>query len=160
MASGLAVADTPTPELIRLMTGRNVENVFPPRRELPADAPVVLDVDGPRRCAASSPTSSSRCARARSSGSPGLVGSGRSEILETIYGARKRDDRHGLGRRQARCGPGSVRDAVNAGIGLSPEERKSQGLLLDEPIFKNVTLSTFARFARGPRAQRAPRARR
>jgi ribose transport system ATP-binding protein len=43
---------------------------------------------------------------------------------------------------------GSVRDAVNHGMGLSPEERKSQGLLLEEPVFKNVTLSTFARFAR------------
>jgi ribose transport system ATP-binding protein len=44
--------------------------------------------------------------------------------------------------------PGSVTSAVNAGIGLSPEERKSQGLILDEPLFKNVTLSTFERFAR------------
>ena len=44
--------------------------------------------------------------------------------------------------------PGSVRAAVAGGIGLSPEERKSQGLLLEEPVFKNVTLSTFARFAR------------
>ena len=43
---------------------------------------------------------------------------------------------------------GSVRDAVNAGIGLSPEERKSQGLLLEEPVYKNVTLASFARFAR------------
>jgi ribose transport system ATP-binding protein len=34
-------------------------------------------------------------------------------------------------------------------MGLSPEERKSQGLLLEEPVFKNVTLATFARFARG-----------
>ena len=49
-----------------------------------------------------------------------------------------------------RQGPpaGSVTSAVNAGIGLSPEERKSQGLILDEPLFKNVTLSTFERFAR------------
>jgi len=34
-------------------------------------------------------------------------------------------------------------------MGLSPEERKSQGLLLEEPIYRNATLSTFARFARG-----------
>jgi ribose transport system ATP-binding protein len=34
-------------------------------------------------------------------------------------------------------------------MGFSPEERKSQGLILDEPIFKNVTLSTFGRFGRG-----------
>ena len=39
--------------------------------------------------------------------------------------------------------------AVAAGIGLCPEERKSQGLLLDEPVYRNITLSTFARIARG-----------
>ena len=48
-----------------------------------------------------------------------------------------------------RLRPGAVDKAVTAGIGLSPEERKSQGLILDEPIFKNVTLSNFARYARG-----------
>ena len=41
-------------------------------------------------------------------------------------------------------------------MGLAPEERKSQGLLLGEPVFRNVTLSAMARFARagflGPQA--------
>ncbi len=69
MASGLQVADTPTPELIRLMTGRNVEFVFPPRRDLPAEAPVVLDVDGPRPPGHLLRRHRSRCARARSSAS-------------------------------------------------------------------------------------------
>ncbi|WP_414684325.1 ATP-binding cassette domain-containing protein, partial [Microbacterium sp.] len=46
MASGIPVADTPTAELIRLMTGREVANVFPPAVPVPADAPVVLEVDG------------------------------------------------------------------------------------------------------------------
>jgi ribose transport system ATP-binding protein len=42
-----------------------------------------------------------------------------------------------------------VHSAVAAGVGLAPEERKSQGLLLDEAIFKNVTVSSLRRFARG-----------
>ena len=46
MATGLPVADTPTAELIRLMTGREVANVFPPAVPVPADAPVVLEVEG------------------------------------------------------------------------------------------------------------------
>jgi ribose transport system ATP-binding protein len=80
-------------------------------------------------------------------GLAGLVGSGRSEILETVYGARKATSGTvSVAGRMLR--PGSVRDAVSAGVGLSPEERKSQGLLLDEPVYKNVTLSSFARFAR------------
>jgi ribose transport system ATP-binding protein len=39
--------------------------------------------------------------------------------------------------------------AVRAGLGLAPEERKSQGLLLAEPVFRNVTLPGMGRFARG-----------
>jgi ribose transport system ATP-binding protein len=38
---------------------------------------------------------------------------------------------------------------VKAGIGLAPEERKSQALLLDEAVYKNITASTLQRFARG-----------
>jgi ribose transport system ATP-binding protein len=37
---------------------------------------------------------------------------------------------------------------VKAGLGLAPEERKSQGLLLDQAIYSNITVSTMGRFAR------------
>ena len=38
--------------------------------------------------------------------------------------------------------------AVKAGIGLAPEERKSQGLLLDLPVVHNVTLASLSRYAK------------
>ena len=44
--------------------------------------------------------------------------------------------------------PGSVPAAVRAGMGLAPEERKSQALLLAEPVYRNVSLPTLSRFAR------------
>ena len=145
-ASGLPVADTPTPELIRLMTGRDVENVFPPATKIPADARELLTVEHLSvRGIFEDVNLTVRAGEVV--GLAGLVGSGRSEILEAIYGAVKATS--GSVRLDGvRLKPGSVRDAVNHGMGLSPEERKSQGLLLDEPIFKNVTLSSFARFAR------------
>lgn len=146
MASGLAVADTPTPELIRLMTGRTIEHVFPPRRPVPADAPVLLEVEGlALRGVFSEVDFTVRAGEVV--GLAGLVGSGRSEILETIYGARKATAGT-VSVAGSKLRAGSVRQAVNAGIGLSPEERKSQGLLLEEPVYKNVTLATFARYAR------------
>ena len=37
--------------------------------------------------------------------------------------------------------------AVRAGLGMAPEERKTQALLLDEPIYKNMTLANFAQYA-------------
>jgi ribose transport system ATP-binding protein len=145
-ANGLPVGDTPTSELIRLMTGRSVANVFPPAAPVPGDAEVLLDVrdlglDGVFEDV------SFTVRAGEIVGLAGLVGSGRSEILETVYGARRATS--GTVRVKGRqLRRGSVRDAVRSGIGLSPEERKSQGLLLDEPIYQNVTLSSFARYAR------------
>ena len=80
-------------------------------------------------------------------GLTGLVGAGRSEILETVYGARKSS----AGRVVVNGKPlrrGSVSAAVAAGLGLAPEERKSQGLLLMEPVYRNVSLASLARFSR------------
>jgi ribose transport system ATP-binding protein len=145
MASGLQVADTPTPDIIRLMTGRVIENVFPARPGVPVDAPAVLEVAGLGIKGLFADIDFTVRA-GEIVGLAGLVGSGRSEILETVYGARRAN--HGtVTVRGKALRNGSVRHAVNAGLGLSPEERKSQGLLLEEPVFKNVTLASFARFA-------------
>ncbi|MFD1717571.1 sugar ABC transporter ATP-binding protein [Georgenia deserti] len=147
VATGLDVAETPTPELISLMTGRDVATDFGgassgPGTEEPALEVTDLAVEGVFDGV------SLTVRPGEVVGLAGLVGAGRSEILETIYGARRATSGtvrvHGRTLRR-----GSVSDAVDAGIGFAPEERKSQGLLLDEPVYRNITLSTFARFARG-----------
>jgi ribose transport system ATP-binding protein len=146
-ATGLPVADSPTRELIRLMTGREVANVFPPATPVARDAPVVLEVADLGLAGVFDDVSFTVRA-GEIVGLAGLVGSGRSEILETVYGARKSTAGSVRVGGQA-LRRGSVVSAVRAGIGLSPEERKSQGLVLDEPIFVNVTLSSVSRFAKG-----------
>jgi ribose transport system ATP-binding protein len=147
VARDLPARDTPTRELIRLMTGRNVEYVFPESADLAPDAPVVLDVRG-LGLRGSFTGVDLRVRAGEIVGLAGLVGSGRSEILETIYGARRATaGTVEVGGRRLRAG--DVTAAVRAGIGLAPEERKAQGLLLDEPVYRNITLSTFGRFAKG-----------
>lgn len=146
MSTNLSVAETPTSELIKLMTGRDVSNVFPEATPLAADAPVILEV----KDLALPGVFSGVNLEVRAGeivGLAGLVGSGRSEILETIYGARKASAGTVTmsGKNVAR---GSVQAAVTSGMGLSPEERKSQGLILDEPIYRNVTLASFGRWAK------------
>lgn len=147
VARDLPARETPTRELIRLMTGRNVEYAFPQAPGVAPDAPVVLDVAGlGLRGAFADVTFQVRAGEIV--GLAGLVGSGRSEILETVYGARRATaGTVSVGGRRMR--PGSVSATVGAGVGLAPEERKSQGLLLDEPVYRNITLSTFGRFAKG-----------
>jgi ribose transport system ATP-binding protein len=148
VATGLPARETPTAELIKLMTGRSIEYVFPQRPAEPRDTgDPVLEVHG-----------LSGSGRFRDVdltvhageivGLAGLVGSGRSEILETVFGARRASTGTiSVGGKKLRRG--SVRAAVAAGMGLAPEERKSQGLLLDQAVYRNITVSVLDRFAKG-----------
>ncbi|MGJ5831199.1 sugar ABC transporter ATP-binding protein [Streptomyces ossamyceticus] len=148
VAGGLPAKSTPTREVVALMTGRNVEYVFPDRPPAPppeATTPV-LEVRGLARDGEFEALDLD-VRPGEIVGLAGLVGSGRSEILETIYGAR----RPSAGEVRVDGRPlrtGSVRAAVRAGLGLAPEERKAQALLMLESVTRNVSVSTMSRFAR------------
>ncbi|MGP4044512.1 sugar ABC transporter ATP-binding protein [Streptomyces sp. 2A115] len=147
VAGGLPAKSTPTREVVALMTGRNVEYVFPDRPVRDALPEPVLEVKGLARDGEFAPLDLT-LRPGEIVGLAGLVGSGRSEILETIYGARKPSAGHVLvdGRRLR---PGSVRAAVRAGLGLAPEERKAQALLMLESVTRNVSVSSMSRFSYG-----------
>jgi ribose transport system ATP-binding protein len=146
VATDLSAKTTPTSELIRLMTGREIEYVFPERPQLDSGAETVLAVTDLSVSKVFADVSFS-VAAGEIVGLAGLVGSGRSEILETVYGARKPSSGT-VTVDGKRLRAGSVGAAVKAGIGLAPEERKSQGLLLDQSVYQNITVSSLARFAR------------
>ncbi|GAA1899050.1 sugar ABC transporter ATP-binding protein [Streptomyces durmitorensis] len=147
VAGGLPAKETPTREVVALMTGRNVEYVFPDRPVEPPTAEPVLKVAGLSRAGEFEPLDL-ELRPGEIVGLAGLVGSGRSEILETIYGARKATTGHvTLGGQVLK--PGSVRAAVRAGVGLAPEERKAQALLMLESVTNNVSVSSMSRFSRG-----------
>lgn len=77
-------------------------------------------------------------------GIAGLIGSGRTELLRAIYGA---DEVHGgtllLGPDLKKVTISSPARAVALGIGLIPEDRKQQGLLLGQSVERNVTLASL-----------------
>ncbi|MEU1106431.1 sugar ABC transporter ATP-binding protein [Streptomyces tibetensis] len=147
VAHGLPAKSTPTREVVALMTGRNVEYVFPDRPLSPPPGEPVLTVRGLCRQGEFEPLDL-EVRPGEIVGLAGLVGSGRSEILETVYGARKPTAGQVLvGGRALR--PGSVRAAVRAGLGLAPEERKAQALLMLESVTRNVSVSSMSRFSRG-----------
>lgn len=148
VATGLPAGTTPTAQLVSLMTGRTVEYLFPPRtagREESIGAELLrvenLSLKG------SFENISFSVHAGEIVGIAGLVGAGRSEVLETVYGARHRTA--GSVVMDGRKLPaGNVHAAVRAGLGLAPEERKSQALLLGEPVFRNVSLASLPRLAR------------
>ena len=87
----------------------------------------------------------------------GLVGAGRTELVRAVFGAAPlpRGDVRLDG---ASYAPGSPRDAIAAGVGLLPEDRKRQGLVLIGAIRENVVLArrgASRRRRRRPRAERA-----
>jgi len=81
-------------------------------------------------------------------GLAGLVGSGRTETVRAIFGA----DRTHAGRVSRGPGPpltiAGPKDAVRAGIGMIPEDRKEQALLLSQPVRMNMTLAVLPAFVR------------
>ncbi|MGW2826654.1 sugar ABC transporter ATP-binding protein [Streptomyces sp. NPDC001443] len=146
VAGGLPAKTTPTRDVVALMTGRNVEYVFPERPEREPDAEPVLQVRGLARDGEFDALDLD-LRPGEIVGLAGLVGSGRSEILETIYGAR-RPTAGSVSVDGRTLSPGSVRSAVRAGLGLAPEERKAQALLMLESVTRNVSVSTLSRFSR------------
>ena len=147
-AVNLPARTTKTVDLVARMTGRTIEYVFPERRKQPVElvGEPLLEVRGLSRAGEFVDVSLSVRA-GEIVGITGLVGSGRSELLETIYGART--PHAGLVRIDGKTlAPGRIGSAVRSGLGLAPEERKTQALILDDRIYRNVTLSSFAQFAR------------
>jgi ribose transport system ATP-binding protein len=144
VATGLP-ADTPRGELVEKMVGRRVEQLFPARSRGTADD-VVLDVRGVsgaprvREC-------SFQVRAGEVLGIGGLVGAGRTELLRLVYGL-DRPDTGEVYLDGAKLPAGRPDVAISRGMGLAPEDRKSQGLLLGWSLAKNVSVSDLGRFTR------------
>ncbi|MFC7339836.1 sugar ABC transporter ATP-binding protein [Saccharopolyspora griseoalba] len=144
VADGLSVPETTTARLVALMTGGEPPEVNA-GRSTATDRPV-LEVSGLSRRGEFADVDLTAHA-GEIVGLAGLVGAGRSEILETVFGARAAaSGQVRVDGRRVR--PGSVSAAVAAGIGLTPEERKSQALLPQLSLAANLTLASLARHSR------------
>src|SRR4051812_13266060 len=89
VATGLPARTTPTKDVVSLMTGRTIEYAFPQRSDSPVEGDELLRVE--HLALAGSFSDVSLSVRAGEIvGLAGLVGAGRSEVLETVYGARRR----------------------------------------------------------------------
>ena len=138
------VAEVTMRSLVRAMTGRELTAGEAPMP--PAAAPVLLEVRGLSRRGAFEDVSL-RVHAGEVVGVAGLVGSGRTELLRAIYGADRPDAGEVLvaGRPVRFRSPAQ---ALRRGLGCLPEDRKSQGLLLNRALRENVSLASLRRFSR------------
>ena len=126
--------------LASAMVGRDLGDFFHKRRV--EHGTVALRVSGLVATGAPSPVDL-EVRRGEIVGLAGLVGCGRSELLETLAGARPalrgQVDVDG-----ARVPSGSVRAALDAGIALVPEDRHRQGLVLHGTVRANLAIGSCA----------------
>ena len=138
------VADTDREDIIRMMVGRELNEIIPKR-----PAPIgetALRLEGVTRTGVIE-NISFEVRKGEVLGIAGLVGAGRTEVARAIFGADPIDS----GRIQLNgeyVNIRSPRDAINLGIGLVTEDRKALGLVLGMVIRENITLANLGSLAR------------
>ncbi len=138
------VKDTSRRELIRLMVGRDLTETYPLRNAPVGD--IVLSARGLSNRKLKDVSFDLH--RGEILGLGGLVGAGRTELARALFGA----DRLNSGTVTVLGKPlnaQSPKDAIAGGIGLVPEDRKQQGLLLDLSVRTNICFASMKAVSRG-----------
>ncbi|MBX4875577.1 sugar ABC transporter ATP-binding protein [Rhizobium bangladeshense] len=136
--------ETPQDEIVRMMVGRDVENVFP-KIEVAIGGPVLEVEKYSHRTEFRDISLTLR--KGEILGIYGLIGAGRSELAQSLFGITKPlSGRLTLEGREISIH--SPHDAIKAGIVYVPEERGRHGLALPMPIYQNMTLPSLARTSR------------
>jgi rhamnose transport system ATP-binding protein len=133
--------ETSQGQIVKMMVGRAVDHIFPQRK--PDIGAPVLSISG-----LSHPTEfddiSFELRKGEILGFYGLVGAGRSEVMQAIAGIT-RTSRGTIMLDGNTIPPKSAADAIGAGIVYVPEERGKQGVVIGLPIFQNVSLPSLQR---------------
>jgi ribose transport system ATP-binding protein len=138
------MASTRLDEIIRLMVGREIKDIYP-RMPHAIGKPVLLldQLAGEKK-----PRSVSVSLRGGEIlGVAGLIGSGRTETLRVCFGLDRaeRGSVFVLGKERTRCTPGA---RLSQGIGLLSENRKEEGLMLGRNLADNLTTTSYRTISR------------
>jgi ribose transport system ATP-binding protein len=156
LRDGKLVATRPAAELkpvdmARLMVGRDMSNLYPDRPAAATAEPILevrhMTVPGFAEDASFSVRPGEIL------GFAGLVGAGRTELLEGVVGLRPHRGEVRL--KGAPVTFRSVRESMDRGIVYLSEDRKGKGLLLTRDLSTNLTLAALEHFVRGPVLDRA-----
>ena len=135
--------DTEVNQLVRLMVGRELKESYPARKSAIPDEPL-LDVQHLYGNGLSDISFTIR--RGEILGFAGLIGAGRTELAELLFGIRPKTAGKVIfnGRKIA---PRTPRDAIDLGIALVPEDRKQLGALMSIDIKGNICMAILKRIS-------------
>jgi D-xylose transport system ATP-binding protein len=151
LISTMETKDASTETLVKLMVGREMTDRFPPSQRTPTD--VILSVRGLH---AEDPNMPGReilkgvdfdLHRGEILGIAGLMGSGRTELVTTIFGEYATITAGSILLEGQGVHIKSAREAMDLGISLVPEDRKQLGLVLIQSVLKNVALPNLNKFS-------------
>jgi ABC-type sugar transport system ATPase subunit len=144
------VKEVSAAQLVNDMAGREMSNIYPPKAENIdySDETVMLEVknlSSKRRFK----DVNFKLHKGEILGFGGLVGAGRTEVMQAIFGADRVTAGEVVlnGKTAKISNPG---DALDHGIGLIPEDRKNQGVLLGLSVKENVSFSSLKQAMIGP----------
>jgi L-arabinose transport system ATP-binding protein len=141
----LPLDETTEDALVRMMVGRDLAGIFQHLERNTAFGKVILDVRDLGNDLISGVSFSLR--EGEILGFSGLVGSGRTELMQSIFGA----GHHSSGEILFDGKPvhiGAPSDAIRLGIGLCPEDRKLQGIIPIRPLRENIVVTLQKQLAR------------
>ncbi len=133
----LNTADTNVDELIKLMVGRELKETYPPRAAA-SGGDTILEVEN--LCGNGLRDICFSLKKGEVLGFGGLIGSGRTELMELLFGVKRPDS----GTVRLNGKPITSRtpgDAIKQGIALVPEDRKRQGAHLEMQIDENISIA-------------------
>jgi rhamnose transport system ATP-binding protein len=139
------VSETTESEVVRLMVGREVAELFPKLE--PKIGEVVLEVKN-LSLAGQFRDISFEVRAGEIFALAGLVGSGRSEVIRAVFGIEKYDSGEVI-LRGKKLPPGRPSASMAAGIALVPEDRRQQGLFMASSIARNVAVTILRKLSGG-----------
>ncbi len=136
----LITKESHTQELIQLMVGRELTETYPPRGDCVKEDDVVLELkdvtgNGDKNI-------SLKVRRGEILGLGGLVGAGRTELAQLIFGAAKKDSGQIIFKGKE-INPKSPREAIDLGLALVPEDWKRHGAMLGISIKNNINMPIY-----------------
>ena len=132
-------------QIVEKMLGHELSDIYPPRRPPHSDE-VLLSIDGLHDEQLLKDISL-RLRKGEILGIAGLAGAGKTELCKALFGASKSKVTRGELNSQP-WRPRDPADSVIRGLALVPEERRKEGIFIEEPIAMNLSVSADSSFSR------------